>query len=60
MGLLAPTLRLPTNAATANEAGMSEFNPDVAILPKAQRVLWPSLNEIPHGFVLYGVTCLGR
>ena len=39
---------------------MSEFIPNVAILPKAQRVLWPSLHEIPHGFVLYGVTCLGR
>lgn len=37
---------------------MSEFNPDIAILPKAQRVLWPSLNEIPHGFVLYGGTAL--
>ena len=37
---------------------MSEFIPNVAILPKAQRVLWPSLHEIPHGFVLYGDTAL--
>jgi hypothetical protein len=37
---------------------MSEFIPNVAILPKAQRVLWPSLHEIPHGFVLYGGTAL--
>lgn len=37
---------------------MSEFTPNVAILPKAQRALWPSLNEIPHEFVLYGGTAL--
>jgi len=37
---------------------MSEFNPNIAILSKAQRVLWPSLHEIPHGFVLYDGTAL--
>jgi len=37
---------------------MSEFNPNIAMLSKAQRVLWPSLHEIPHGFVLYGGTAL--
>jgi hypothetical protein len=37
---------------------MSEFIPNVAMLPRAQHVLWPSLHEIPHGFVLYGGTAL--
>ena len=37
---------------------MSSFIPNVAILPKAQRALWPALHEIPHGFVLYGGTAL--
>ena len=37
---------------------MSNFIPNVAILPEAQRALWPALHEIPHGFVLYGGTAL--
>lgn len=37
---------------------MSEFTPKVETLPKAQRALWPLLNEIPPGFVLYGGTAL--
>jgi len=37
---------------------MSEFIPNVAILPKAQRALWPSLRDVPYGFVLYGGTAL--
>lgn len=37
---------------------MSELVLNLAMLSKAQRVLWPSLHEIPHGFVLYGGTAL--
>ena len=37
---------------------MSELVLNLAILPKVQRALWPSLHEIPPGFVLYGGTAL--
>ena len=36
---------------------MSDF-PNLATLPQAQRALWPSLNDVPNGFVLYGGTAL--
>jgi hypothetical protein len=32
--------------------------PSLAVLPQAQRVLWPSLSQVPTGFVLYGGTAL--
>lgn len=37
---------------------MTPFVPNFSILPASQRVLWPSLNEVPRGFVLYGGTAL--
>lgn len=37
---------------------MSPGAPNLAFLPKAQRALWPSLSQVPMGFVLYGGTAL--
>jgi hypothetical protein len=37
---------------------MTPFVPNLSILPAPQRVLWPSLSEVPEGFVLYGGTAL--
>jgi len=37
---------------------MSPFAPRLAALPTAQQALWPSLSEVPTGFVLYGGTAL--
>ena len=37
---------------------MSPFAPKLAALPTAQQALWPSLSQVPTGFVLYGGTAL--
>lgn len=37
---------------------MSLVDVATAILPPAQRLVWPRLDEVPHGFVLYGGTAL--
>ena len=37
---------------------MTVFRPKLAILSAPQRALWPSLAEVPGGFVLYGGTAL--
>lgn len=38
--------------------GAELFNPQIGILPPAQRSLWPELRETPPTFVLYGGTAL--
>lgn len=37
---------------------MSPFAPKLAVLADLQRALWPSLSQVPEGFVLYGGTAL--
>jgi hypothetical protein len=37
---------------------MTAFSPRLDVLPSPQRLLWPLLNQIPKGFVLYGGTAL--
>lgn len=37
---------------------MTPFVPNLSSLPAPQRVLWPSLSQVPPGFVLYGGTAL--
>ncbi len=37
---------------------MTTFCPKLAAFPKSQRALWPSLVQVPPGFVLYGGTAL--
>jgi len=37
---------------------MSSGAPNLAVLPESQRALWPSLSQVPPGFVLYGGTAL--
>ena len=37
---------------------MSPFAPKLAALPTAQQALWPSLSQVPTGFVLYVGTAL--
>ena len=37
---------------------MSPFAPKLSVLPKTLRALWPSLSQVPEGFVLYGGTAL--
>jgi hypothetical protein len=37
---------------------MSAFAPKLAALPTTQQALWPSLSQVPKGFVLYGGTAL--
>jgi len=32
---------------------MSPFAARLAVLPEAQRALWPSLGQVPKGFILY-------
>jgi hypothetical protein len=34
------------------------FEPRLDILPESQRQLWPELDAVPYGFVLYGGTAL--
>lgn len=34
------------------------FEPQLDILPKSQRDLWPELDAVPSNFVLYGGTAL--
>ncbi len=34
------------------------FEPNLNVLPAAQKVVWPDLKNIPSGFVLYGGTAL--
>ncbi len=34
------------------------FQPKLSVLPRAQRWLWPRLNEVPPHFVLYGGTAI--
>jgi hypothetical protein len=37
---------------------MSPFAPKLVALPATQQALWPSLSQVPTGFVLYGGTAL--
>src|SRR6185436_2752375 len=60
VALLAPRLRdhsCPVFAAPAT--AMSDFDPQLRILPAAQRRLWPELRQVPPHFVLYGGTAVG-
>ncbi len=38
---------------------MKRFEPNLNILPAAQRRLWPELRQVPPAFVLYGGTAAG-
>ena len=37
---------------------LAHFEPRLDILPERQRLLWPELDAVPPGFVLYGGTGL--
>jgi hypothetical protein len=48
----------PFTVATKADSNMNFITPRIDILPPAQQMLWPILNQIEPGFVLYGGTAI--